>query len=31
MYPFDRAEDFNKNIKRLGTFEGGATYLDKFR
>lgn len=31
MYPYDRAEEFNKKIKRLGVFEDGGTYLDKFR
>jgi len=31
MMPYDRPETFLKEIKRLGTFEGGATYIDKFR
>ena len=31
MFPYQRADNFNKEIRRLGTFEGGITYLDKFR
>jgi len=31
MYPYERAEQMSKNIKRLGTTKGGLNYLDKFR
>eukprot|EP01104_Vermistella_antarctica_P012640 TRINITY_DN3700_c0_g2_i4.p1 TRINITY_DN3700_c0_g2~~TRINITY_DN3700_c0_g2_i4.p1 ORF type:complete len:921 (-),score=299.85 TRINITY_DN3700_c0_g2_i4:108-2870(-) len=30
-YPYDRADKFNKEIRRLGILEGGHTYLDQFR
>ena len=30
-YPFDRAERFNKDIRKLGTTDGNKTYLDRFR
>ena len=30
-YPYDRAENMSRNIKRLGKTKGGITYLDKFR
>lgn len=31
MYPYERAENMNRNIKRLGTTGKGVTYLDRFR
>ena len=31
QYPYERAEQLSKTIKRLGTTKGGVTYLDKFR
>jgi WASH complex subunit 7 len=31
MYPYERAENMSRNIKRLGTTKQGTTYLDKFR
>lgn len=31
MYPYERAEKMNKNIKRLGTTGKGVSYLDRFR
>jgi len=31
LYPYERAENMSRNIKRLGTTKGGITYLDKFR
>lgn len=31
MYPYERAETMNRNIKRLGTTGKGVTYLDRFR
>jgi WASH complex subunit 7 len=30
-YPYDRAEKFNKDIRKLGVSEDGRTYLDQFR
>lgn len=30
-YPFDRAEKFNKEIRKLGLTPNGLTYLDQFR
>lgn len=30
-YPYDRADSLAKEIKRLGEFEDGKTFLDKFR
>lgn len=30
-YPLERAQKFNKGIKRLGTMPDGGTYLDHFR
>ena len=30
-YPYDRAENMSRNIRRLGTTKGGISYLDKFR
>lgn len=30
-YPFERAEALSKEIKKLGVFEDGKTFLDKFR
>lgn len=30
-YPFERAEKFNRSIRRLGVSENGLTYLDQFR
>lgn len=31
-YPFDKAVKFNKNIRKLGSLDGGnTTYLDQFR
>lgn len=31
IYPFERAELFYKEIKKLGVFEDGYNFLDKFR
>lgn len=31
MFPYERAELFNREIRRLGVFEGNQTYMDKFR
>eukprot|EP00002_Diphylleia_rotans_P010813 TRINITY_DN2138_c0_g1_i1.p1 TRINITY_DN2138_c0_g1~~TRINITY_DN2138_c0_g1_i1.p1 ORF type:complete len:384 (+),score=108.21 TRINITY_DN2138_c0_g1_i1:367-1518(+) len=31
QYPFERAERFNKEIRKLGTTAQGFTYLDQFR
>ena len=31
LYPYERAERIARDIRRLGTTKGGATYLDKFR
>jgi WASH complex subunit 7 len=31
MYPYERAEQMSRNIKRLGTTKQGVSYLDKFR
>ena len=30
-YPFERAEKFNKGIRKLGLTPEGQTYLDQFR
>jgi WASH complex subunit 7 len=30
-YPYTRADSLMKEIKRLGVFEDGKTFLDKFR
>ena len=30
-YPFDRADRFNRAIRKLGVMEDGSSYLDKFR
>ena len=30
-YPFERATDFNKDIRKLGVTANGLTYMDKFR
>ena len=30
-YPYDRAEKFNKDIRKLGVSDDGRTYLDQFR
>jgi WASH complex subunit 7 len=30
-YPYERAEKFNKDIRKLGVTEDGKTYLDQFR
>lgn len=30
-YPFERAEKFNKGIRKLGLTPDGHTYLDQFR
>ena len=30
-YPYERVEHFYKEIKRLGLFEDGKNFLDKFR
>lgn len=30
-YPFERAEKFNKGIRKLGLTPDGQTYLDQFR
>lgn len=31
IYPFERAEALYKEIKKLGVFEDGKNFLDKFR
>lgn len=31
MYPYERADKFNKGIRKLGLFEGNESYLDMFR
>ena len=31
QYPYDRAEKFNKSMRKLGTGQDGTTYLDQFR
>jgi WASH complex subunit 7 len=31
QYPYERAENLSKTIKRLGTNKQGVSYLDKFR
>ncbi|XP_070557659.1 WASH complex subunit 4-like isoform X2 [Ptychodera flava] len=31
MYPFDRAEKFNRGIRKLGLTPNGQSYLDQFR
>ena len=31
LYPYERAEQIARNIRRLGTTKGGISYLDKFR
>lgn len=31
QYPFDRAEKFNKGIRKLGLTPDGQSYLDQFR
>jgi len=31
MYPYDRAEKFVRDIRRLGVLQDNQTYLDKFR
>ena len=31
MYPSERAEGLYKEIKKLGTFDDGKNFLDKFR
>ncbi|CAG9759946.1 unnamed protein product [Ceutorhynchus assimilis] len=31
MYPYERADKFNRGIRRLGTHVGGDSYLDLFR
>ena len=30
-YPFERANKFNKGIRKLGVLDGNTTYLDQFR
>ncbi len=30
-YPFERAEMFYKEIKKLGVFDDGKNFIDKFR
>lgn len=30
-YPFDRADKFNRDIRKLGVTEDGSTFLDQFR
>ena len=30
-YPFDRAEKFNRGIRKLGVTADGLSYLDQFR
>ena len=31
QYPFERADKFNKVIRKLGVSPDGLTYLDQFR
>ena len=31
QYPYERAEKFNKSMRKLGTGADGTTYLDQFR
>eukprot|EP00727_Mastigamoeba_balamuthi_P006130 m51a1_g2136 hypothetical protein (1117) ;mRNA; f:1715146-1719480 len=31
MYPFERADKFNKEIRKLGIVDGNQTFLDQFR
>eukprot|EP00163_Fabomonas_tropica_P009505 TRINITY_DN1931_c0_g1_i1.p1 TRINITY_DN1931_c0_g1~~TRINITY_DN1931_c0_g1_i1.p1 ORF type:complete len:1034 (-),score=307.02 TRINITY_DN1931_c0_g1_i1:86-3187(-) len=31
MYPYDRAEKFHKDIRKLGVNKDGSSYLDRFR
>lgn len=31
QYPYERAENMSRTIKRLGTLKNGLSYLDKFR
>jgi len=31
QYPYERAEKFNKNIRKLGLTPDGESYLDQFR
>ena len=31
MYPFERADKFNKGIRKLGLTADGDSYLDQFR
>eukprot|EP00299_Pterocystis_sp_00344_P018480 c9221_g1_i1.p1 GENE.c9221_g1_i1~~c9221_g1_i1.p1 ORF type:complete len:1167 (-),score=295.14 c9221_g1_i1:59-3418(-) len=31
QYPFDRADNFNRHIRKLGVTEDGLTFLDQFR
>jgi hypothetical protein len=31
QYPYERAEKFNKSMRKLGTSQDGSTYLDQFR
>lgn len=31
QYPYDRAEKFNKGIRKLGLTPDGHSYLDQFR
>lgn len=31
MYPYERAENFNRHIRKLGVTEDGYTFLDQFR
>ena len=31
FYPYERAENLYKEIKKLGVFEDGNTFMDKFR
>lgn len=30
-YPFERAEGLYKEVKKMGTFDDGSNYMDKFR
>jgi len=30
-YPYDRADKFNKGIRKLGVSADGLSYLDRFR
>lgn len=30
-FPFERAEKFNRDIRKLGVSEDGSTFLDQFR